>query len=229
VRRIYYALFVLSVVGASVWVAIHYDVLALARAFLGPVARWMAGAARLLSGPLWQRAVFFGRPIVQNYLIRRAEAPIWTALTEGAVALIGYRALARVYARLQAGAAYSHKGFDWWKARHRLVRWSIGSGVIFGAGFFGFGLLILPMWVPLSGRIVQSVHFLWVDRVLNRWIAPARKRFRRTMRTNRFWRVARRPYRFLVYWLLLAVRKTAVRLRTMFARLASFEQHLVHH
>jgi hypothetical protein len=173
--------------------------------------------------------VFFGRPVLENYLIRRAESPIWTILMDGALALIGYRAVKRLTHKVQAGAAYAQKGMAWWKTRHRLLRWTVGSCLIFGAGFFGFGLIILPMWIPITGRVMQSVHFFWVDRIINTWVGPAQRRYRRLMRTNPVLRVMRRPYRFLVYWLLLTVRKTARALRVFVARLWAFEQRVVHH
>jgi len=117
---------------------------------------------------------------------------------------------------MRAGSQYLHGGIAWWKGRHRVVRWGVASCLVFGAGFLGFGMYILPVWVPISGRVLQSVHFWWADRFVNRWIAPAQRRFRRLMRTHPFWRIARRPYRILLYWVAFGTRSGARWLRRSF-------------
>lgn len=212
-RRIYYALLVVGAAALSVWIAIHYDVVALARAFLAPAWRWLLATGRVVAVPAWQGARVAAQPLVQNYLLRRAESPIWNILLQGAMALVGYRTLRRIYDQGRRGGAVVSSGVDWWRSRHRLLRWAVGSAILFIAGFLGFGLLILPFWMPLSARLLQSLHFWWVDRFINRWIGPAQRRFRRVVRTNPLLRTFRRPHRIALYWLVVAVRRSARALR----------------
>src|SRR3954468_15276799 len=101
-RRVYYALFVSAALGVSVWLVVHYDVLTLARAFLTPAWRWLVVTARLVSGPLWQGATVAARPLAKKYLLRRVEAPLWKVLMQGALALIGFGAIAKLSRRLRS-------------------------------------------------------------------------------------------------------------------------------
>jgi hypothetical protein len=208
---------VLAVLGICVWLMLKYDVLALARAFVGPAWRALEVSARAIAGPLWQGLTVLARPIVQRYLIRRVESPLWSVLTKGALVLVGARFVSLVYEELRSGSTIARRAIAWWRAQHRAVRWSIVSALIFGGGFLGFGLYILPFWLPLSGKALQSLNFAGLDRFLNRVVGPAQRRFRRLMRTNPFWRIVRRPYRLLMYFLLVGVRKLARVLRHWFA------------
>ncbi len=215
-RRVYYALFVSAALGISLWLLVHYDVLTLARAFLTPAWRWLVVTARLVSGPLWQGATVAARPVAKKYLLRRVEAPLWRVLTQGALALIGFGAIAKLSRRVRSGGAYFGRALSWWKTRHRVVRWSVGSAIVFAGGFLGLGMIILPVWIPISGRILQSLHFWWADRFVNRWIGPAQRRFRRLMRVNPMWRTIRRPYRIIMYWLAVGTRRGARAIRRWF-------------
>jgi hypothetical protein len=215
-RRVYYALFAAAALAVSIGLVVHYDVLTLARAFVVPAWRWLVLTGRLISGPLWQGLTVAARPLAKNYLMRRLEAPLWRILTQAALLLVGFGAIAKLSARMRSGGTYLRRGVVWWKARHRVLRWGVASGLVFGAGFLGFGMYIMPVWIPISGRILQSLHFWWADRFVNRWIAPAQARFRRLMRTNPFWRTARRPYRILLYWLAFGTRRGVRWLRRSF-------------
>src|SRR5262249_32676296 len=92
-RRVYYGLFATAALAVSVWLVIHYDVLTLARAFLVPAWRWLLVTVRIVSVPLWQAFSTAARPLAQNYLLRRVEAPLWRILTQGLLALIGFAAI----------------------------------------------------------------------------------------------------------------------------------------
>ena len=216
-RRVYYGLFAAAALAVSIWLVIHYDVLTLARAFLVPAWRWLVLTARVISVPLWQALATAARPLAENYFLRRAEAPLWRILTQGLLVLVGFGAIAKLTAPMRVGSAYVQHGVAWWKSRHRVVRWSVASGVVFAGGFLGFGMYVLPVWIPISGRILQSLHFWWADRFVNRWIAPPQRRFRRLMRTNPFWRTVRRPYRVFLYWVAFGTRAGARWLRRAFA------------
>jgi hypothetical protein len=128
-RRVYYALFAAAALAVSIWLVVHYDVLTLARAFVVPAWRWLVLTGRLISGPLWQGLTVAARPLAKNYLMRRLEAPLWRILTQAALLLVGFGAIAKLSARMRSGGTYLRRGVVWWKARHRVLRWGVASGL----------------------------------------------------------------------------------------------------
>jgi hypothetical protein len=216
-RKAYYALFVVTALVLSVWLVIHYDVLTLARAFLAPAARWLAVAARFATAVLWQAAPVVSQPLLKKYLFRRVSSPVWRLAMRAAMVVVGHNIIARLYREMQMTRTRAHHARLRWKAQHRALRWSISSGLVFAGGLVGLGLYIFPVWVPLSGTLVQRVQFWWMDRIVNRWVAPRRQKFRRLMRTHPFWRVVRQPHRRVVYWVMVGMNRSARRVRGTFA------------
>src|SRR4029077_2744966 len=106
----------------------------------------------LVSGPLWQGATVAARPVAKKYLLRRVEAPLWRVLTQGALALIGFGPIAKLSRRVRSGGAYFGRALSWWKTRHRVVRWSVGSGIVFLGRLLGLGIFVLPGGVLIYGR-----------------------------------------------------------------------------
>ena len=196
-------LIVVGLVAAVIALLLLFDVLSVLREIL-------------LRG--WQWIARSGLPLFRVYGMRRAMSPFWRVATKVAILVLGVGLLARIRSEAARAGTLAAKGVDRWKALPVLLRWGLAGAAFFAAGFFALGLLIIPLWVPGLSRWTRSVHFWWIDKVGGRWITPWTRNYRRLMRTNPFWRLARRPHRILFYLLYTRSRRGVRAMRGRFGR-----------
>jgi hypothetical protein len=172
--------------------AVHFEIIAAAREVF---VLW------------WQWVLTSLGPFFKVYAIRRTMSPIWKIVSRALIFLIGYEltVLVRHYAKRVVQKV--SRLLQWWKTRNVVLRWGIVCVLVFMIGFFGWGLIVLPVWIPFLTPFLKKFHMLWMDLVFDPWLGPARRWFRRTMRGHRFWRVVRFPHRSLVYWIFVLLKK----------------------
>ena|SRR3989344_1469971 len=170
-------------------------------------------AARELIVLWWQGLIALLQPFVRVYAVRRLLKPVWRTTTRAFIFLIGYELTIKMRELNKMINATVKSWFAWWKALPKLLRWGLVCGIIFATGFLGFGLYILPLWLPFIAPLYKRVNMLWMDVVFDRWIAPVRRWFRGHMRRHLFWRALRTPHRFCVYWIFRGFRKAGKHVR----------------
>jgi hypothetical protein len=180
--------------GLSVWLAFKYGLVLVAKEYL----HW----AFLTLRPLVL-------PVVKVFALKRTSQPFSRIAVKGVIVLIGPGLWRIITMRAKAVGGAFGAGVAWWKAQALWVRTLIGFAIIGGAMFFGFGLFVLPFWLPILMPLFKKVHFFWMDKVLLGRLRPVILRIRRTMRTNPVLRTLRRPHRWLLYWMIVGVRRSS--------------------
>src|SRR5688572_632863 len=151
--------------------------------------------------------------------IARSGLPLFRRVaTKVAILVLGVGLLARIRSEAARAGTLAAKGLERWKTLPVLLRWGLAGAAFFAAGFFALGLLIIPLWVPGLSRWTRSVHFWWIDKVGGRWITPWTRNYRRLMRANPIWRLARRPHRVLFYLLYTRSRRSVRAMRGRFGK-----------
>lgn len=158
--------------------------------------------------------IFTLKATLKVYALRRLAAPFWRIVSKAIVIFIG----ARAYARLKKQAVASGRGvYEAWKKLNLYLRWGLASVALAVVGFFGFGLYLLPVWVPIAKPITTKFHMFWFDRVTQRYLRPLRRSYRAAVRRSLVLRIARWPHRTALYFLAIAIRRGGRRVRRQFA------------
>ncbi len=177
--------------GLAVWLAVRYGLVLVAREYL----HW----AFLSLKPVL--------PVVKVFAFKRTSQPFSRVAVKGFIALLGPGLWKLIQLRAKAVGGAFAAGVAWWMARPLWLRTLIGFAIVGGAMFFGFGLFVLPFWLPILMPLFKKVHFFWMDKLLLNRLAPFIRKIRRTMRSNPILRTLRRPHRWLLYWLITSVRR----------------------
>lgn len=188
--------------GVSVWLAFRYGLVLVAREYL----HW----AFLSLKPVL--------PYLKVFAFKRTSQPFSRLAIKGFIALLGPRLWKALTLRAKALGGVFAASLKWWMARPLWLRTLIGFAIIGSAMFFGLGLLVLPFWLPVLMPLFKRVHFFWMDKVLIGRLRPILLWIRRTTRTNPVLRVLRRPYRWVLYWLVVGVRHSSRSTRSWLAR-----------
>jgi hypothetical protein len=179
--------------GLSVWLAFRYGLVLVAKEYI----HW----AVLSLKPLL--------PMVKVFAVKRTSQPFSRIAAKGFIALLGPGLWRVITMRAKAVGGAFGAGVAWWKAQALWLRTVIGFGIIGTAMFFGFGLFVLPFWLPILMPLFKRIHFFWMDKVLLGRLRPVILRMRRVMRTNPVLRTLRRPHRWLLYWMIVGVRRSS--------------------
>ena len=179
--------------GLSVWLAFRYGLILVAKEYL----HW----AVLSLKPVL--------PVLKVFAVKRTSQPFSRIAIKGFIALLGPGLWRLITMRAKAVGGAFGAGVAWWRAQALWLRTVIGFGIIGTAMFFGFGLFVLPFWLPILMPLFKRVHFFWMDKVLLGRLRPIILRIRRTMRTNPVLRTVRRPHRWLLYSMIVGVRRTS--------------------
>ncbi len=183
--RLILALLLLCFGGVATWLAVDHNAFVVLRELLTQAGRWL-----LLNVP----------PLAKLYATRRALAPLWNNVYKIVFVVLGTFGLQRLTRKLQK-YLMGHASRAWaaWKKLPKWWRWAISGIAIFCIGFFGFGIILLPLWIPGLGKFMRGFYFKGVDSLTNKWTRPVRSWYRRFVRQNTIARVIRRPYRILLY------------------------------
>ena len=155
----------------------------------------------------WQWVVTSLGPFFKVYALRRTMTPVFRIINRALIFLIGYELTILVRHKIKILLQKAWGWLAWWRELNIVLRWAIVCGIVFVTGFMGWGLIILPLWIPFLAPILKRLYMFWMDWIFDPWLGPVRRWFRRTMRHYWVFQTLRKPHRTLVYWIFVVLKK----------------------
>lgn len=140
------------------------------------------------------------------YALRRLISPFFRVLSKVLLLILGkslYRRFKKYMTDIGAWVRWR------WAVIPRWMQWTVGSVGLFVGGLLGFGVYLLPIWIPFLKPLATKFHFWWFDRLAESRLKPIRARYRRWLRTNVVLVWGRKPHRIMLYWTVLGIRRVA--------------------
>lgn len=156
----------------------------------------------------WHWLISF-KVLAKVYLLRQIMSPFWRIITKSLITILGLRLFGIFKSKLTLAVDVVKYQFDQWSKMPFWLRWGLFSGSLFAVGIFGFGLYILPIWIPFLQPAFRKLHMWWFETITTRWLRPARMKLRYWLRNNSVMRVLRKPHRIVLYFVVIGIRRTA--------------------
>jgi len=146
--------------------------------------------------------------LAKIYVLRQVMSPFWRIITKSLVTILGVRLFGIFKSKLTLVGDFIKDQFDRWSNLPFWLRWGIFTGSLIAVGVFGFGIYILPLWIPFLRPAFRKLHMWWFDTITTRWLRPAKLKLRYWLRNNRVLKILRKPHRIALYFLVIGIRRT---------------------
>lgn len=156
--------------------------------------------------------------VAKIYMLRQIMSPFWRIVTRGLITVFGIRLLGVFKSKLTLAVDFTKEQLDRWRKLPFWIRWGIFTGSLAAIGIFGFGIYVLPIWIPFLQPVFRKLHMWWFDTIATRWLRPARMKLRYTFRNNPVLVILRMPHRVAFYFILIGIRKAGRFCKSAFVR-----------
>jgi hypothetical protein len=155
----------------------------------------------------WAWLVSF-KVLAKIYVLRQILSPFSRIVSKSLITIFGVKLFTLFKSKLTLVVDFIKEQFKRWSKLPFWFRWGIFLGSLIALGVFGFGIYILPIWIPFLQPVFRKLHMWWFDTVALRYLQPARLKLRYTLRNNPVLKILRRPHRVILYFVVIAIRRT---------------------
>ena len=153
---------------------------------------------------------------IKAYAFRWIQAPLWKVVSRTLIIVFGLSLYRRFKKWILIVVNEIKKLIEWWKILPLWFRLGIGAGVLVSFGIVGFGLYVLPLWLPFLKPILSKVHMSWMDKLIVKWLHPLRMWLKKTFRQNPVFKQIRKPHRYVLYWIVIGLRRLGRKIKSKF-------------